>query len=141
MPQPGCAGVKPFHRLEILPVATVSGVQNVWIPQPGRDRSLDRPERVVQAIGEDEHAIVQTREDPVEEYWGFDYERLFTPEYAARYGITDPAEPGRTLGLCEAIDRGRLYRKRLGGGMRQAGVLAAALVLWTFRRRLLGRSV
>lgn len=29
-------------------------------------------------------------------------------------------------GTREAIDRGRLYRKRLGGGMRQAGVLAAA---------------
>jgi threonine aldolase len=30
------------------------------------------------------------------------------------------------VGTREAIDRGRLYRKRLGGGMRQAGVLAAA---------------
>lgn len=29
-------------------------------------------------------------------------------------------------GTVQAIDRGRLYRKRLGGGMRQAGVLAAA---------------
>lgn len=29
-------------------------------------------------------------------------------------------------GSAEAIERGRLYRKRLGGGMRQAGVLAAA---------------
>jgi threonine aldolase len=29
-------------------------------------------------------------------------------------------------GPAEAIARGRLYRKRLGGGMRQAGVLAAA---------------
>ncbi len=29
-------------------------------------------------------------------------------------------------GRREAIDQGRLYRKRLGGGMRQAGVLAAA---------------
>jgi threonine aldolase len=29
-------------------------------------------------------------------------------------------------GTREDIDRGRLYRKRLGGGMRQAGVLAAA---------------
>lgn len=29
-------------------------------------------------------------------------------------------------GTQEAMDRGRLYRKRLGGGMRQAGVLAAA---------------
>ncbi len=30
------------------------------------------------------------------------------------------------VGTQEAIDQGRLYRKRLGGGMRQAGVLAAA---------------
>ena len=30
------------------------------------------------------------------------------------------------VGTSEAIARGRLYRKRLGGGMRQAGVLAAA---------------
>jgi threonine aldolase len=29
-------------------------------------------------------------------------------------------------GTAEAMDRARLYRKRLGGGMRQAGVLAAA---------------
>jgi threonine aldolase len=30
------------------------------------------------------------------------------------------------VGAKDTIDRGRLYRKRLGGGMRQAGVLAAA---------------
>lgn len=30
------------------------------------------------------------------------------------------------VGKADAIERGRLYRKRLGGGMRQAGVLAAA---------------
>jgi threonine aldolase len=30
------------------------------------------------------------------------------------------------VGTQEAMDRARLYRKRLGGGMRQAGVLAAA---------------
>jgi threonine aldolase len=29
-------------------------------------------------------------------------------------------------GSKDSIDKGRLYRKRLGGGMRQAGVLAAA---------------
>jgi threonine aldolase len=33
------------------------------------------------------------------------------------------------VGTREAIDQGRLYRKRLGGGMRQAGVLAAAGLL------------
>ena len=30
------------------------------------------------------------------------------------------------VGTAEAIARGRYHRKRLGGGMRQAGVLAAA---------------
>ncbi len=30
------------------------------------------------------------------------------------------------VGTKDAVDRGRLYRKRLGGGMRQVGVLAAA---------------
>ncbi|HZD30746.1 MAG TPA: GntG family PLP-dependent aldolase [Candidatus Angelobacter sp.] len=30
------------------------------------------------------------------------------------------------LGTADAIDRGRIYRKALGGGMRQAGILAAA---------------
>jgi threonine aldolase len=32
-------------------------------------------------------------------------------------------------GPAETIARGRLYRKRLGGGMRQAGVLAAAALV------------
>jgi threonine aldolase len=33
------------------------------------------------------------------------------------------------VGARESMDRGRLYRKRLGGGMRQAGVLAAAALI------------
>ncbi|MBV8809590.1 MAG: low specificity L-threonine aldolase [Acidobacteriaceae bacterium] len=33
------------------------------------------------------------------------------------------------VGTADAIERGRLYRKRLGGGMRQAGILAAAGIL------------
>jgi threonine aldolase len=33
------------------------------------------------------------------------------------------------VGTQEAIERGRLFRKRLGGGMRQAGILAAAGLL------------
>jgi len=42
------------------------------------------------------------------------------------------------VGEQEAIERGRLYRKRLGGGMRQAGVLAAAglIALEEMPRRL-----
>lgn len=33
------------------------------------------------------------------------------------------------IGTREAIDRARLYRKRLGGGMRQSGILAAAALI------------
>jgi threonine aldolase len=40
-------------------------------------------------------------------------------------GLGAPAG-SMVVGTEEAIARGRLYRKRLGGGMRQAGVLAAA---------------
>jgi threonine aldolase len=40
-------------------------------------------------------------------------------------GLGAPAG-SMVAGTGEAIQRGRLYRKRLGGGMRQAGVLAAA---------------
>jgi hypothetical protein len=50
------------------------------------------------------NSTLYPRENPVEGYWGFDYERLFTPEYAAR-SIVTPA-PGAAR-LREAIDRGR----------------------------------
>lgn len=40
-------------------------------------------------------------------------------------GLGAPAG-SMVVGKADAIARGRLYRKRLGGGMRQAGVLAAA---------------
>ncbi len=40
-------------------------------------------------------------------------------------GLGAPAG-SMVVGTEEAIERGRLYRKRLGGGMRQVGVLAAA---------------
>jgi threonine aldolase len=44
-------------------------------------------------------------------------------------------------GTREEIDRGRLYRKRLGGGMRQAGVLAAAgLIALEEHPKLLARD-
>ncbi len=44
-------------------------------------------------------------------------------------------------GKREDIDRGRLYRKRLGGGMRQAGVLAAAgLIALEEHPKLLARD-
>jgi threonine aldolase len=52
-------------------------------------------------------------------------------------GLGAPAG-SMVVGTQEAMDRGRLYRKRLGGGMRQAGVLAAAglIALEEMPRRL-----
>jgi len=39
----------------------------------------------------------------------FDYAALFTEAYAARYGFADPAQAGRSLPLCELIDRGLVH--------------------------------
>ncbi len=51
--------------------------------------------------------------------------KVDTVMFCLSKGLGAPA--GSILaGPAEAIERGRLYRKRLGGGMRQAGVLAAA---------------
>jgi threonine aldolase len=52
-------------------------------------------------------------------------ERVDTVMFCLSKGLAAPA--GSMLaGGKDLIDRGRLYRKRLGGGMRQAGILAAA---------------
>lgn len=52
-------------------------------------------------------------------------ERCGTVMFCLSKGLSAPV--GSMLaGAAEDIARGRLYRKRLGGGMRQAGVLAAA---------------
>jgi threonine aldolase len=69
--------------------------------------------------------------------------RVFNAAAALRVPVSDIVEPVDTVMFCLSkalgapagsmvagpaalIDKGRLYRKRLGGGMRQAGVLAAA---------------
>ena len=69
--------------------------------------------------------------------------RIFNASAATGVPVRDIAAPADTVMFClskglgapvgsmlagpaDAIARGRLYRKRLGGGMRQAGVLAAA---------------
>ena len=69
--------------------------------------------------------------------------RVFNAAAALRVAVNDIVEPVDTVMFCLSkalgapagsivagpaalIDKGRLYRKRLGGGMRQAGVLAAA---------------
>jgi hypothetical protein len=55
------------------------------------------------------NSTLYPREDPIEGYWSFDYEALFSEEYAAHLGIEDPAAPGTNLRLCEAIDRGLVH--------------------------------
>jgi len=49
------------------------------------------------------------REDPKDGYWSFDYEKLFSQEYAEYYRIEDPADPGTSLALCDAIERGLVH--------------------------------
>jgi threonine aldolase len=51
--------------------------------------------------------------------------RCDTVMFCLSKGLGAPAG-SLVAGTREAIDRGRLYRKRLGGGMRQVGILAAA---------------
>ena len=81
--------------------------------------------------------------------------RVFNAAAALEVPVAEIAAPADTLMFClskglgapagsilagprELIDRARLYRKRLGGGMRQVGILAAAglIALDTMSRRL-----
>jgi threonine aldolase len=72
--------------------------------------------------------------------------RIFNASAASGVPVREIAAPADTVMFCiskalgapvgsllagtaEAVARGRLYRKRLGGGMRQAGVLAAAALV------------
>jgi threonine aldolase len=51
--------------------------------------------------------------------------KVDTVMFCLSKGLGAPAG-SMLVGTSEAMDRARLYRKRLGGGMRQAGILAAA---------------
>ena len=45
------------------------------------------------------NSTLYPREDPADEYWGFDYERLFSEEFAGHYGFD----------LCDAVDTGLVH--------------------------------
>jgi len=49
------------------------------------------------------------REDPVDGYWGLDYEQLFTQQFADYVGIADPDNPSHNLRLDELVDRGMVH--------------------------------
>lgn len=55
------------------------------------------------------NSTLYPREEPQEGYWGFDYERLFSDEFAALYGIEDPDAPGEVLDLCALFQRGLVH--------------------------------
>jgi hypothetical protein len=74
------------------------------------------------------NSTLYPRENPVEGGWGFDYERLFTAEFAQRYDIRDPADPARRLGLCELIDRGLVHEVWVFGDADVPDVSAAEIL-------------
>ncbi|HWB75400.1 MAG TPA: hypothetical protein VG755_10595 [Nannocystaceae bacterium] len=74
------------------------------------------------------NSTLYPREDPVDEYWGFDYEALFTPAYAEHLGLEDPDMPGVNLGLCDAIDRGLVHEIWIYGDADVPDVSAAEVL-------------
>jgi len=113
-----------FHQ----PSVSLVSIENSHMAASGAPWSTDRLEAVVQAAG------------PVPIH--LDGARLFNTEVATGVSAASWAAPATTVmcclskGLCapvgsllagptDVITQGRLERKRLGGGMRQAGVLAA----------------
>jgi hypothetical protein len=68
------------------------------------------------------------REDPVEGYWSFDYERLFTREFADLYAIPDPDDPSRNLDLCELATAGLVHEVWIYGDQDVPDASAAELL-------------
>jgi hypothetical protein len=71
--------------------------------------AIDLRDQVIPPYYTKRNSTLYPRENPVEGYWGFDYERLFTAEFTQLYNIADPDDPGRLLSLCELIDRGLVH--------------------------------
>ncbi len=69
------------------------------------------------------------REQPKQGYWGFDYEQLFTPAFAAKLKIADPNKPGAVLDVCELINAGLVHEVWIYGDADVAGDVNAAELL------------
>jgi hypothetical protein len=74
------------------------------------------------------NSTLYPREEPVEGYWGFDYEALFGQTFAGLYGIADPRDPSRTLRLCELVDRGLVHEVWVYGDADVPDVSAAEVL-------------
>ena len=71
--------------------------------------AIDLRDKVIPPYYTYRNSTLYPREKPVDGYWGFDYEKLFTPEYTQLYNIPDPDDPDQLLSLCELIDRGLVH--------------------------------
>ena len=74
------------------------------------------------------NSTLYPREDPQEGYWSFDYERLFSDEFAALYKIEDPAAPGTYLDLCRLFQRGLVHEVWIYGDADKPDASAAEIL-------------
>jgi hypothetical protein len=75
------------------------------------------------------NSALYPREDPVEGYWGFDYEALFTADFAAHMNQTDPGRPeDGPLDLCTLLDRGLVHEVWIHGDGDHPDVTAAEVL-------------
>lgn len=74
------------------------------------------------------NSTLYPRENPADGFWSFDYEALFTEEFAAHYGVEDPGQPGRHLTLCELSDRGLVHEVWVYGDADVPDVSAAEIL-------------
>lgn len=74
------------------------------------------------------NSTLYPREEPVEGYWGFDYEKLFSDEYAEYYNIENPQAPGEKLALCDAIELGLVHEVWVYGNADVPDVSAAEVI-------------
>ena len=74
------------------------------------------------------NSTLYPRESPQVGYWGFDYEALFGPAFAALYDIRDPDDPSQVLDLCAAVDRGLVHEVWIYGDADVPDVSAAEVL-------------
>lgn len=74
------------------------------------------------------NSTLYPREEPQDGSWGFDYERLFTEEFADLYAFADPDDPGANLDLCELVDRGLVHEVWIYGDADVPDVSAAEVL-------------
>ncbi|MEM7572079.1 MAG: GntG family PLP-dependent aldolase [Bacteroidota bacterium] len=123
------AAVKP--RYDWLPISKMLVLENTCNKGGGSIYRLSEAKELIQEARQQGlschldgarlfNALVETRENPAD--WGTTFDSI---SICLSKGLGAPVG-SLLLGPQEMIDRARRYRKVIGGGMRQAGYLAAA---------------